>query len=169
MRNRSVQNIALGGLLAALSVVIFCLGGMIPVATYVCPTFCIMICQAVLRICGKRLAWAWYAAVAILALLFSPDKEGAALFVFLGCYPMLKIWLDRTVPAVLWKLLYFNITVALLYGSLIYLLGMNRLLEEYTELGIVGLVIMLILGNVVFFLLDFLLGRGLRRNAGKRG
>ena len=153
MRKQAVQNIALGGLLAALAVVIFCLGGLIPVATYVCPAFCIMICQMVLRICGKRLAWAWYAAVAVLASLFSPDKEGAAVFVFLGYYPMLKVWLDRTVPAILWKLLYFNITAVLLYGSLIYLLGMNELLEEYSELGIAGLVITLVLGMLYSYCL----------------
>lgn len=164
MRNPAARNIALGGLLAALAVVIFSLGGMIPIATYVCPAICIIICRIVLRICGKRIAWAWYAAVSVLASLFSPDKEGAAVFVFLGCYPMIKLRLDRLFPAIVWKFLYFNSSVLLLYEILIHLLGMNQICDEYRELGIWGSLLILVLGNVVFFLLDRLLGRGFRRN-----
>ena len=33
--------VALGGMLAALAVVIMCLGGLIPVATFVCPMLCL--------------------------------------------------------------------------------------------------------------------------------
>ena len=50
-----------------------------------------MICprtQAVLKTCGVRIAWAWYGAVAILSLLLAPDKEAAAVFAFLGYYPI---------------------------------------------------------------------------------
>ena len=76
--------IALGGVLAALAVVLMCMGTLIPVATYVCPMLCAMILQLVLKTCGKRIAWAWYGAVSILSLLMAPDKEAAAVFLALG-------------------------------------------------------------------------------------
>ena len=79
------SSVALGGVLAALAVVIMSLGTIIPVATYVCPMLCALLLQAVLKTCGVRIAWAWYGAVAILSLLLAPDKEAAAVFAFLGC------------------------------------------------------------------------------------
>ena len=76
--------IALGGVLAALAVVVMCLGGMIPLATYICPILCMLLQSTVLQKCGGRVAWAWFFAVSILSLLLSPEKEGAAVFLFLG-------------------------------------------------------------------------------------
>ena len=58
MRNDRVKAIALGGVLAALAVVIMCLGGLIAVATYVCPMLCAMLTYCVSRLCGRRIAWA---------------------------------------------------------------------------------------------------------------
>ena len=110
--------IALGGVMAALAVVIMSLGGLIPVATYVCPMLCALLLQLVLKLCGSRIAWAWYGAVAILGLLMSPDKEAAAVFVFLGYYPIVKPWLDRRRAKWLWKGLLFNGATLLMYWLL---------------------------------------------------
>ena len=74
------SGIALGGVLAALAVVIMSMGTLIPVATYVCPMLSALILQLVLKTCGRRIAWGWYAVVSILSLLMAPDKEAAAVF-----------------------------------------------------------------------------------------
>ena len=74
--------IALGGILAALAVIVMAMGTMFPAATYVCPVLCIMVQELVRRQCGRKIAWAWYGAVSILGLLLSPDKEAAAVFLF---------------------------------------------------------------------------------------
>ena len=50
---------ALGGVLGALAVVIMSLGTLIPVMTYVCPMACALLLEAVRLICGQRVAWAW--------------------------------------------------------------------------------------------------------------
>lgn len=157
MRNANTKAIALGGILAALALVILCMGGLIPFSTYVCPMLCIIAQYIVLQSCGKRMAWAWYAAVALLGLLLGPDKEAAAVFVLLGYYPIIKPKLEKSRLRVLWKLLLFNGAVTLLYTVLIHLLGLSEVMAETQELGIIGLVIMLVLGNLVFFLLDRLL------------
>ena len=149
---------ALGGVLGALAVVIMCLGTLIPVGTYACPMLCAMVLQMVLKTCGSRIAWAWYGAVALLGLLLAPDKEAAAVFVFLGYYPIVKPKLDRKKLPWLWKGLLFNASVLALYWLLLRLFGMEQLVSEFRELGAAMTAVLLILGNVTFFLLDKLLG-----------
>ena len=149
---------AFGGILAALAVVIMSLGTLIPVGTYVCPMLCAVILQMVLKACGSRIAWAWYGAVSVLSLLLAPDKEAAAVFVFLGYYPIVKPRLDRMKAKWLWKGLLFNGSVLVMYWLLMHLFGLDYLTEEFTGMGFVMLAVLLILGNVTFFLLDKLLG-----------
>ena len=159
----TVRSTALGGVAAALAVVIMCLGGLIPFATFVCPMLCILLLQFVFRACGGRMGWAWYGAVAILSLLMGPDKEGAALFVFLGFYPLVKPRLEKLPLAWLWKAVLFNAAILLMYTLLIHLFGMNQLSSEFQEMGRLLLILTLALGNLTFFLLDKILSRGFRR------
>ena len=150
--------ISLGGVLAALAVVIMSMGTLIPVATYVCPVICALLLKTVLITCGKRIAWAWYGAVAILSVLLAPDKEAAAVFVFVGYYPILKPAMDRMKLSWLWKAMLFNASVLVMYWLLMHLLGMEQILTEFEGMGMVTTAILLILGNVTFFMLDRLLG-----------
>ena len=158
MRNYS-RKIALGGMMAALAVVIMSLGGLIPVATFVCPMLCMLLLAFVTRMCGNRIGWAWYGAVSVLSLLLGPDKEAAAVFVFLGFYPIVKPSLDKMRLGMLLKAVLFNGLILMMYGLLIRLFGMNQIAEEYRELGTVMTVVILILGNVTFILLDKVLAR----------
>ncbi len=156
MRNNAKQ-MALGGILAALAVIIMSLGGMIPVATYVCPMLCCILQFTVLRFCGSRVAWAWYGAVAILSLMLGPDKEAAAVFVFIGFYPILKPKMDRLPMKWLWKGLLFNTSILSMYWLLIHIFGMAQISAEFSELGMMMTAVMLVMGNVIFFLLDKIL------------
>ena len=151
---------ALGGMLAALAVVMMSLGTIIPVATYVCPMLCALLLQGVLKTCGSRVAWAWYGAVALLSVLLAPDKEAAGVFLFLGYYPIVKPALDRKKGKWLWKGLLFNGSVCLLYFLLLRLLGLKQLTQEWSDMSVGMLAVLLVLGNVTFFLLDRLLGMG---------
>ena len=163
-RRTSAYALALGGVLGALAVVIMALGTVIPIATYVCPMACIMLTQVVQKTCGSRIAWAWYGAVALLSCLLAPDKEAAAVFAFLGYYPIVKPRLERKKLPWLWKGLLFNACVPVMYWLLIRLLGMEALAEEFRQTGTVMTLTLLILGNAVFFLLDRVLSRGLRKS-----
>lgn len=163
MRHGSARSMAICGVTAALAVVIICLGGLIPVATYVCPMMCAVLLNEVLGLCGSRMAWAWYGVVAILSLLLGPDKEGAGVFLFLGYYPIVKPKLDAIHLGLLWKLVLFNTATCALYAALIFLVGMGEIISEFQELGVVMLVVLLLLGNVTFFLLDKLLSRRWRK------
>lgn len=157
MRHNSAKNMALGGVMAALALVVMCLGGMIPLATYVCPMFCAVLLMVVLKRTGRRVAWAWYGAVSILSMLLGPDKEAAAVFVFLGYYPIVKPWLDKRKLAVLWKLALFNAAIFAMYSVLIHVFGLAEVAEEFQELGMVMTIVTLVLGNATLFMLDVLL------------
>lgn len=157
MPRSEVRRIALGGMLAAVAVVVMCLGGLIPVATYVCPMICVMTQYLVLHFCGKRIGWAWFAVVTLLGLLMSPDKEAAVVLLAIGYYPLIKGNLEQSKFCVLFKLLFFNISIVTAYTIMLYLLGMQEVAAENLEFGLVGLVVILLLGNITFFLLDRLL------------
>lgn len=163
MRKSGAREMALGGILAALAIVIMSLGGLIPSATFVCPMMCCLILQIVRRLCGDRVGWAWYGAVAILGLLMGPDKEAGAVFVFLGYYPLIKPKFDKSKLRWLWKTLYFNAVILAMYWLLMHVFGMAELAEEWQEMGLVLTVVMLVMGNITFFLLDTVLGRNLIR------
>lgn len=156
-------NIALGGILAALAVIIMSMGTLIPVATYVCPMLCCLVLQLVLKICGARIAWAWYGAVSLLSLLMAPDKEAAAVFLALGYYPIVKPRLDRRKWKWLWKGLFFNAVILILYWLLMHIFGFDQLTAEFADMGMILTAVMLLLGNVTFFLLDKLLEKKFKR------
>jgi hypothetical protein len=163
MKRNSAKEVALGGLMAALAIVIMCLGGLIPFATFVCPMFCCMITKLVLSICGRRIAVAWYAAVAMLSMLMAPDKEAAAVFVFLGYYPIVKPWMDKRRLGWIYKAILFNAAILIMYWLLIHILGMSDIAAEYEEAGKIMTAVMLLLGNITFFMLDMILGRKFRK------
>lgn len=154
MGNSGAKTMALSGVLAALAVVVMCLGGLIPVATYVCPVLCCVLCCVVFFTCGRKLAWVWYAAVSILSLLLGPDKEAAGVYLVLGYYPMLKPILERSRLSWLWKFLLFQGAIAALYMGLIHLLGIEQVVGKWDVFALLSVIVMLIMGNVVFFFLD---------------
>lgn len=153
--------------MAALAVTVMSMGGLIPVATYVSPVLCMLMLNLVIRLCGVRVAWAWYGAVALLSLLLSADKEAAAVFAFLGYYPIVKPKLDRLKFSMLWKLILFNAVMILMYRLLMNVFGMDALAEEFRAMDTVMLLVTLLLGNVTFLLLDRILsGKIKRKNRG---
>ncbi len=150
-------------MLAAVAVVLMSIGTILPIATYAAPVLCMLLGQVVLKLCGSRIAWAWYGAVTVLSLLMAPDKEAASVFAVLGYYPIVKPKLDRLKLPWLWKGALFNGSILLMYWILLNLIGVSQLIEEFTGMGIVMTVVLLVLGNMTFILLDHVLGRKLKR------
>lgn len=166
MRNQS-KTMALGGVTAALAVVIMTMGTLIPVATYACPALCMILLAKLCPILGKRLSVVWYVCVAVLSILLAPDKEAAAVFLFLGYYPIVKPVLDKSRLSLLWKLLLFNASVLVMYWLLIHVMGLEQISQEFQQVGTVMTLVTLVLGNVVFFLLDWLLGAKFKKRMRK--
>ena len=85
------------------------------------------------------------------------------MFVFLGFYPIIKPKMEMLPAKWLWKVLYFNAAILIMYGLLMHVFGIAQIADEFAELGTAMTVVTLLLGNVTFFLLDRLLGKKLRR------
>ena len=155
------KQISLGGVLAALAVVILLLGGLIPVGTYLCPMLASIPLVILLAELPKPLCVGWYAVVAILGVLLCPDRETAFVFVFLGWYPAAKPALDR-LPLLLRipvKLAVFLVCTAALYALLILVFQLEALVNEARETGLPMLLALLVLGCAAFLLFDLLLSR----------
>ena len=159
MKRNQAKDMAFCGVMAALAVVIMCMGTLIPLATFVCPVICMLILGFVLKMTDKKMAWAWYASVAILSALLAPDKEAAAVVVFLGYYPIIKRSFERIRLSFVLKLVYFNAVIFAMYGILIYLFGMDQILAEFAEIGKIMTVVTLLLGNICLIFVDLLLTR----------
>ena len=81
------------------------------------------------------------------------------MFCFLGYYPIIKPWFDGLKFGKLAKLVFFNSVILLMYWILMNVLGIDDIVLEYQELGMVMTVITLVLGNWTFLLLDLILSR----------
>jgi hypothetical protein len=57
------------------------------------------------------------------------------------------------------KFLFFNSVILLMYWLLINLFGLAQLAQEFSELGAIMTVFTLITGNLIFYMLDRILGR----------
>ena len=156
------RRMALGGVMAALSVVILSLGGFIPLATFVCPMLA-MICLIPL-VCryGQGTALTVYAGVGLLSLLLCADKEMAFFYAFLGWYPAVRPKVERLFRKPLravFKCALFSAAMAAMYSLLIFLFRLEAVVEEFSEYSSLYVVGLLALGNVTFLLFDRVLGQ----------
>lgn len=161
-RKRPAYAVALCGVLAAAAVAVMAFGTVIPVGTFCCPALAGLLLVPVLDLFGAGFALCWYGAVGILSLLLAPDREAALIFLFLGYYPVLKPYLTRIRPKALCaaaKLLLFNAAIAVLYGLLLFVIGMESVQAEFASATGAMMAALLILGNLTFFLYDILLDR----------
>ena len=151
--------LALCGVLAALATVLLCLGGVVPAAMLCGPILAMAALLPVLEELGPRAAGTAYAAVALLALLLVPDRETAFVYLFFGWYPILRpkiAALPSRLLRLLARLAVCNITVLVLYGLVLRLMGLTADLPEsvwYLNAALLAA------GNVVFLLTDATLAR----------
>ena len=156
----SSRQMALGGMMTAVAVVIMCLGSLIPVNTYVCPVLCILITRVVLERCGRRIGWCYYIATAVLSLMLAPDREAALVYAFLGYYPMIRPFFEKLgVFAWYAKLLLFTLAGGASYGMLLVVMGAGAAMNE----GWILTLVTVLLWDALFLLTDRLLGVPLKK------
>ncbi|MEE3450375.1 MAG: hypothetical protein VZR27_06705 [Acutalibacteraceae bacterium] len=156
LKNKS-YNIAFGGIFSSLSIVCMILSGALSAASYcfvVLSSFCIAVIREEL---SGRYALAGYFVVSVLSALFVTDKEAAALFVFFfGYYPVLKLYLERTVSnrtlSFIIKTAVFNAACVAVFFLTVYLLGVPK--ESYMIGAHYVPWVILILANIFFCIYD---------------
>lgn len=159
----SAKKAAFGGIACALSLACMFLSGLFPFAEYTCPALAGIVLVALVIDFGRRTAWIAYAAVSLLTIFITPNKEAAMLFIaFLGYYPIAKSSIEHLKSRVTeWavKLLLFNVTCVAGYTVIIRLFGMTELLQDMSMGFAWGIYVFWALANVTFVIYDFALTR----------
>lgn len=153
---------ALCGLLSALAVAVMLLGSLFPMAVYCCPILAMGILLPIRDEFGTQTALTAYAAVAILTLLLAADRELAGIYLFLGWYPAAQPYFYRLRPSALRILAILaacNGCVVAMYALLLYVIFPDTAVLDFFGCSGVMLGVLLVMGNVVFLITDFLLRR----------
>ena len=148
------------GMMAALSVALMLMGGVIPIATYCVPMMSSILLLPLLFEFGRSAAWTAFASVSIITLLLGVDKEAAFFYLFLGYYPIVKWDLERIRRKQLRltaKLILFNASILIMYLFLGAVLNMDAVVQEFMTMGPWLLIAFAVLLNVCLLLYDKLL------------
>ena len=151
----------MGGLVAALSLVLMLLTSIIPFGTYAFPTFAGILLILLVFNLGYGYAFAVYFITAVLSFLLVTDKEAALYYAaFLGYYPIVKGLIERIKSKVIQyiiKLLLFNVCIIGAFYIGIFLLSVPK--ESFTLFGVYLPWVFLILGNIFFVIYDLCVTR----------
>lgn len=151
--------VALGGICTSLCLFLMFMTCLFPFTEFAFPAMAGIVLVAVVIENGVSTAVLVYAAVSLLSLIIVPVKEASLLFVgFFGYYPIIKAKLEQIRSRVLEyfaKFLLFNVAVICSYLVLIYVLGIQDILEESGPFGKYSILALLVLGNVMFIVYDF--------------
>ncbi len=160
-KERPASKIALGGIIAAMMAAIM-LGSYFPYLTYAIPALAGML--VIVPLIEISAVWAFMTYLAASAVvLITAENEAKLLFVlFFGFYPIIKAKCEKPgkrIPEYILKFLVFNAAVAAYVAASVWLLGIP--LAEFTssQFGAFTAPILLVGGNVVFFIYDLGLTR----------
>ena len=153
--------VALGGIIASIALFVMFCTSLAPFLTYTAPMFAgtLMIIIVVEISCG----WAFltYAAISVLSLFITPDKEATMLFIFLlGYYPIMKALIEKLRNRLAeWgiKILLFNVTTVSCYWLIINLFNMQEVFDSLNDFGKYSIPIFILAANVVFVIYDLFL------------
>ena len=161
---------ALGGILAALMLVILFLFSLFPSLTIAAPAVASILMIFVVLEIGKGWAFGVYVTVSVLAMILIPVKEAAVLYtVFFGYYPILKQILEKKIHVRLieWcvKIVLFVVIMFAAYYLMIRFMGIE--FDEIDKYGRAAIPLLLLVGTAAFVGYDFCLtlfvGEYLRR------
>ena len=150
---------SVGGVVAALSIVLMFLTAVIPSMTYALPAAAGVLLSVIVIEIDKKTALGVYAVVSLLSILLVADKEAAVMYImFFGYYPILKAVFESKLSLVLswvFKFIVFNVSMVAAFLISVYVFKIP--FEEMEKYGPIAAIIFLGVGNVVFLIYDFAL------------
>ncbi len=151
--SKSASRVALGGVLAALSLLLLYAAALLPTGRIGMVAVAGLVPAAGVISGGLAAGFLCYGAAGLLGLLLLPDKGCALLYViFFGLYPMIKSVIERLrkLPLeLLLKLIFFNIVLAIL------LFGFSTLLLPLLPELLHSTLPIFLAGNAAFLLYDY--------------
>ena len=152
---------AFGGIIAALSIVLMFLTGIIPTLTYAIPAICGALLMAIVIEITSRFAGLVYVAVSILSLLMVADKEAAVMYAaFFGYYPIIKSFIEKkTNNGLSWIIKYAIFNVSMIASYFVVSKVFMITFDDIDSFGKFAMPLLLFLGNIVFAVYDIALTR----------
>lgn len=154
------KELALCSVLAAIAVVLLCIGGVIPIAFYLCPILASAAILIARESCRKSYVIICFIVSAILGIMLCPDKECAITYAFLGWYPLVQPRINKInnkIIRIIIKGMILIGTMGTMYALLFFVIGFFPDVEEIKTAGIIMTAITCVLGVVLFFMYDRML------------
>ena len=153
---KSTFNIAFGGMISALCIVLMFSVGFLPIMLYVFPMLCSSLMGILLETCGNKTSWTAFCTVSFISMLVCSEKEAVMMYIgFFGYYPMIRVYLERIKSKairLISKLSLFNVSVVAIYAFLISLFGLSAL--GFEEESAWFFIVLLAVGNAIFLMYD---------------
>ncbi len=153
--------VALGGVIAALSLLLMILAGVTSTLVYAIPMITGALLMMLVVEFGQEFAGLIYVAVSIISLFLLGNKEAAIMYVtFFGYYPILKSILEKYIKGfVCWIVKYLIFNVAMVSSYFIVTKIFMISFEDVESFGKFALPLLLFAGNILFVMYDVALTR----------
>ena len=153
--------VALGGVIAALSLLLMILAGVTSTLVYAIPMITGALLMMLVVEFGQGFASLIYVAVSIISLLILGNKEAAIMYIgFFGYYPILKSILEKHLKGfVCWIVKYLIFNVAMVASYFIVTKIFMISFDDVESFGKFALPLLLFVGNIVFAMYDIVLTR----------
>lgn len=157
LQQKKTYPVALGGMTAALSLIVMAMSRVIPYSEQALPAIAGVFLLAMVMEAGPAWSLLVYLSVSLLSLFFAV-QNGAAVYyiVFFGPYPILKNYIEHLHGKPLqWvlKVVYFNLSAVVVYYATVFLLSLGNGFLKY------GLPIALVAVNIILVIYDIALTR----------
>ena len=148
---------ALCGIFTGLSLALMWMGSFVPWMDYALPALAGMFVFALVIELGPLWPTGVYIATSILSALLLPNKNVALIYImFFGCYPVLRLLLQRRLPkwlAWICKLALFNTAAVAAYYLAVFIFQIE-LSDFGPDFGRYAAIVMLAVANFAFLLYD---------------
>lgn len=154
--------VAIGGLSAAICLLLMFMTGLVPFSSYMFPALAGIILVAAAEENGVKAALTVFAVTSLLALMIVPDRSAVMMFILLlGYYPILRPSFQRLprLIRVVAKFLFFNLMIVVFYYIMKYVFMIPDMLEGWGEFGKYTMYFAFALANFTFCMYDFLLAQ----------
>ena len=149
--------------MCALSIAIMFFGSVVPFATFAIPAIASLSVLYMVIEFGRGAGMLVYTVIAVLSVLFVPEKEAALLFAFFfGYYPVLKGLFEQKLASVwCWvcKFGVFIVSITSMYLIITQLFVIESVRDEFAQYGAAMFAALCVLGLIMFFCFDFALTR----------
>ena len=160
-RKQLSYKVALGGVIAALSLLLMLVAGVTTSLVYAIPMMTGAFLMVLVIEFGARFAVLEYIAISIASILLLGNKEAAIMYVaFFGYYPIIKSFIEKISHKLLsWIIKYVIFNVSMIVSYFIVSKIFMITFDDLEGFGRYAMPVLLLIGNILFVTYDIMLTR----------